>query len=47
MSLSAFVDPDVRQELEELARAEDCSMSAEVRLAWREHIDAAREEVPS
>ena len=38
VSLSAFVDPDDYERLAERARPEDRSMSAEIRLALREHL---------
>ena len=38
VSISAFVDPDDHQRLVEQARLEDRSVSAELRLAIREHL---------
>ena len=41
ISISAFVDPDDHEKLVERARAEDRSVSAELRLAIREHLERA------
>ena len=38
VSISAFVDPDDHEQLVERARLEDRSLSAELRLAIREHL---------
>jgi len=38
VSISAFVDPDDHERLVELARSEERSISAELRLAIREHL---------
>ena len=38
VSISAFVDPDDHERLVERARVEDRSVSAELRLAIREHL---------
>lgn len=38
VSISAFVDPDDHEKLVERARSEDRSVSAELRLAIREHL---------
>jgi predicted transcriptional regulator len=37
--VNAFVDVEVRRELERLARVNDRSMSAEIRLALREYVE--------
>jgi post-segregation antitoxin (ccd killing protein) len=39
VSVSAFVDPDDHERLVERARAEDRSVSAELRVAIREHLE--------
>jgi hypothetical protein len=44
VSISAFVDPDDHERLAERARAEDRSVSAELRLAIREHLKRIGEE---
>lgn len=41
--LNAYVDADVRDELERLARTNDRSVSAEVRLALRAHVERDNE----
>jgi predicted transcriptional regulator len=45
VNVSAFVDRDVRQELAELARAEDRSMSAIVRRALEHELQRDAEQV--
>ena len=45
--VNAFIDRDVRLELERLARANERSLSAEIRLALRAHVqreDETKEE---
>jgi predicted transcriptional regulator len=42
--VNAFVDKDVRDALERLARANDRSLSAELRLALREHVERDHDE---
>ena len=42
VSISAFVDPHDHEKLVERARAEDRSVSAELRLAIREHLRRER-----
>ena len=37
--VNAFIDRDVRRELERLARVNERSLSAEIRLALRAHVD--------
>jgi predicted transcriptional regulator len=37
--VNAFVDADVRRELERLARMNERSLSAEIRLALRAHVE--------
>ncbi len=39
VSISAFVDPDDHEKLVERARAQDRSVSAELRLALREYLE--------
>jgi post-segregation antitoxin (ccd killing protein) len=39
VSVSAFVDPDDHERLVERARSEDRSVSAELRVAIREHLE--------
>jgi hypothetical protein len=39
--LNAYVDADVRDELERLARANERSLSAEVRLGLRAYVERA------
>ena len=41
VSISAFVDPDDHEQLVERARSEDRSVSAELRVAIREHLRRA------
>jgi hypothetical protein len=41
--LNAYVDRDVRNELERIARDNDRSLSAEVRLGLRAHVERADE----
>ena len=42
VSISAFVDPDDHERLVERARAEERSVSAELRVAIREHLGLSR-----
>jgi predicted transcriptional regulator len=37
--INAFIDRDVRRELERLARVNERSLSAEIRLALRAHVE--------
>ena len=41
VSISAFVDPDDHERLVDRARSEDRSVSAELRVAIREHLRRA------
>lgn len=42
--MTAFVDADVRRELERLAEENDRSLSAQVRIALREHVERDHDE---
>ena len=43
VSVSAFVDPDDHEKLVEQARSEERSVSAELRIAIRQHLRRANE----
>ena len=44
LHVNAFIDAEVRRELERLAREAERSLSAEIRLALRRHVERTEEE---